>query len=387
TKRLEAWLTRYMKSLAEDGKRFTLFNRDSDLHDSLVRFVSKVNNDTFKENEDLIMDYLRDSERFTEFCSEVDKASAALMVPKSLMDEAESILSAINEMPPKTADRYFKSLLEKFISKGWDAFDKGLGKTIVKISEDGKGMWTQGALKAGLDDAGLTARSADFATRVIDAYNRRITLKVIRDNLYQMGLLSAVMKMIDNFRVENSTLLLSDTNSLLSKVIGNEDSPFLYEKIGTRFRHYLIDEFQDTSLSQWNNMRLLLKESLAYGHDNLVIGDEKQCIYRFRNSDPTLLQNLHKESWVGDAYEARGGAVSENTNWRSSVEVIRFNNSLFSAVASFYGLTDVYANVIQAIPDKNLDRHGYVKVSLTDKDDDAALDNMASEMKRQLTTG
>ena len=387
TRRIEAWLTRYMRSLVEDGKHFALFNRDSDLHESLVKFVSKVNNDTFRENEDLIMDYLRESDLFVTFCKKVDEITRASSAPTGLLSQAESLLSTLTDLPPKSVSHHFLAFLEKFIANGWKSVEKGCGNTIVNISQDGDKMWTASVIKNNRQDNVISTAAKDFALNFIDAYQLRVTLKVIRDNLYQMGLLSAIMKLIDNFRVENSTLLLSDTNSLLSKVIGNEDSPFLYEKLGTRFNHYLIDEFQDTSVSQWNNMKLLLKESLAYGHDNLVIGDEKQCIYRFRNSDPTLLQNLHAEPWVGDESISRGGATGENTNWRSSVEVIRFNNSLFSSIARLYGVTDVYANVVQAIPEKHLDHHGYVKVSLIDDDDQRALENMATEMRRQLSTG
>ena len=187
-------------------------------------------------------------------------------------------------------------------------------------------------------------------------------LEIIRGNLYQLGLVNALMELIDRFRRENSTLLLSDTNSLLAKIIGDEDSPFLYEKLGTRYHNYLIDEFQDTSLSQWYNMRSLLRESLAYDYDSLVIGDEKQCIYRFRNSDPSLLHNLHREDWAEGNSLVRGDSITENTNWRSSAEVVNFNNSLFVAISRLYGFDDVYSNVVQQVSSKHCDHHGYVRV-------------------------
>ena len=175
------------------------------------------------------------------------------------------------------------------------------------------------------------------------------TLQLIAANLYQLGLLSSLAEYIDKYRRENSTILLSDTNALISRIIGTEDAPFLYERVGVWFRHYLIDEFQDTSFSQWSNIRPLINESLAYEYDNLVIGDEKQCIYRFRNSDPSLLHNLHTDSMAEGRCEVRGDSISENTNWRSSSDVIRFNNTFFSALVRNLGYEEIYSNVAQQI--------------------------------------
>ena len=95
-------------------------------------------------------------------------------------------------------------------------------------------------------------------------------------------------------------MLLSDTNDLLRRIISEDETPFIYERMGTAIKHYLIDEFQDTSQMQWENLKPLVLESLSRGHDNLIIGDEKQCIYRFRNSDPKLLGS-RVEKLGGDA--------------------------------------------------------------------------------------
>ena len=84
-------------------------------------------------------------------------------------------------------------------------------------------------------------------------------------------------------------MLIADTTELLNRIIDGSDIPFIYEKTGTRIEHYMIDEFQDTSAMQWHNFCPLLKESLAYRRTNLIVGDIKQSIYRFRNSNWTLL--------------------------------------------------------------------------------------------------
>lgn len=389
--KLEAWLVGYMKSLVESGSQFALFNRDGRLHGNLIKFINNIYNDTFKENEELIMDYLTRPGLFDKFCLEIFETQKNNFGLDHLLSHADALLNAIDTFPPKTVYHHFVNLIKRFVSLGKDIFIKGLGDTAKAIRENPDKVWTATARKAGISDPVFEASATDFCKGLIQANSDITTIKVIKDNIYQLGLLSAIMQQIERFRIENSTLLLSDTNSLLANVIGGEDSPFLYERLGNRFNHYLIDEFQDTSLSQWNNIRGLLKESLAYGHDSLVIGDEKQCIYRFRDSDPTLLQNLHNEPWIAGDYVVHGNNVKENTNWRSSIEVINFNNSLFTSIASIYGLTNVYSNVIQAIPDKS-NRHGYVSVKFmkeTRGEDNVSepLQRMASEIRRQLEEG
>lgn len=94
------------------------------------------------------------------------------------------------------------------------------------------------------------------------------------------------------------------------------------------FNHFLIDEFQDTSHMQWINLRPLIDESLSKGNDNLLIGDVKQSIYRFRGSDPSILGKVAEgfRSLGADECIVRGAVPGENTNWRSSADVVKFNN-------------------------------------------------------------
>ena len=125
---------------------------------------------------------------------------------------------------------------------------------------------------------------------------------------------------------KNNVMLIADTTELISKVIEGSDTSFIYEKTGTQVDHYMIDEFQDTSGMQWDNFRPLVGESMAQGLDNLIVGDVKQSIYRFRNSDWTLLDQQVRQDFNGDE-------VAEETlkdNWRSCHHVVAFNNALFT---------------------------------------------------------
>ena len=111
------------------------------------------------------------------------------------------------------------------------------------------------------------------------------TAKEIAFYYYTLGILTDVTRQVSAYREKENVMLIADTNELLSLVIDGSDASFIYEKTGTQIDHYMIDEFQDTSDMQWDNFRPLVAESLAQGFDNLIVGDVKQSIYRFRNSD------------------------------------------------------------------------------------------------------
>ena len=153
------------------------------------------------------------------------------------------------------------------------------------------------------------------------------TANEIVRNFYALGILTDLSQHIARWREENNKMLIADTTELLNKVIDGSEIPFIYEKTGTRIEHYMIDEFQDTSGMQWSNFRPLLKDSLDSGRNNLIVGDVKQSIYRFRNSDWTLLD--HK---VRDEFRSSTKEENLETNWRSCRNIVEFNNMLFNAV-------------------------------------------------------
>lgn len=126
---------------------------------------------------------------------------------------------------------------------------------------------------------------------------------------------------------------LEDTTRILSEIIAGSDAPFIYEKIGTRFDHYLLDEFQDTSHVQWENFKPLLAEANSTNGHSLVVGDVKQSIYRFRNSDYTIL-----DSEVPKDFSGYINYTPLNSNFRSGRHIVEFNNDLFAALAGIVDL-------------------------------------------------
>ena len=154
------------------------------------------------------------------------------------------------------------------------------------------------------------------------------TAKEIIRNFYTLGILTDISQHIKIWREEKNRMLISDANELLHKVINGSDIPFIYEKTGTHIDHFMIDEFQDTSRMQWSNFRPLVKESLACLHPNLIVGDIKQSIYRFRNSDWTLLDEQIQKDF--SSYEMTEQTL--NVNWRSHRLIVEFNNAFFAVV-------------------------------------------------------
>ncbi|MDR2040948.1 MAG: UvrD-helicase domain-containing protein [Tannerella sp.] len=159
-----------------------------------------------------------------------------------------------------------------------------------------------------------------------DHLTNYFTAREIIRYYYTLGILSDISRQVKQWCEEKNCMLIADTTELLNRVIDGSDVPFIYEKTGTRIDHYMIDEFQDTSEMQWHNFRPLVHESLACRHDNLIVGDIKQSIYRFRNSDWTLLDEKVQEDFTAE--QTTEETLAEN--WRSHRLIVEFNNTFFS---------------------------------------------------------
>lgn len=391
--RLKNWLTLYMESKIDAGAGFNLFNRKGQLYNEMISFVSKISNETFTRNYDRLMEYLGDSTRIERFATEIKRQTATIAA--GVASKCQAAVGAITSMGlsgNKSVNSTVESQLRLWAS---GKTDKEVKKTILNVVDNiDKAYYSTFNKKIRQANtaayATLDALIAGACAAIADSTARLIMLRNSTAELYLLGLIARVFGYIDRFRNENELILLSDTNSLLRKIIGEDDAPFVYERVGQWFNHFLIDEFQDTSPMQWENLYPLLKESLSTDNYNLIIGDEKQCIYRFRDSDPALLKNIH------DAFPGRSricnSTLEGNTNWRSSAEVVRANNTLFAAMSANLGFSDIYANITQAVAPRNADRHGYVKLTGLEaatvaEYSEAALSTVASDIERQLASG
>jgi ATP-dependent exoDNAse (exonuclease V) beta subunit len=179
-------------------------------------------------------------------------------------------------------------------------------------------------------------------------------------HLNQLRLLSSIEKKVRELNETENRFLLSDTQQLLHSLIDGSDSPFIFEKIGTQLQHVMIDEFQDTSTIQWQNFKVLLAETMSHEDgSNLIVGDVKQSIYRWRSGDWRLLNGIENQ-FNSMLMEIK----SLSTNYRSTRNVIDFNNTFFrhAAKVEYQALEELecdereqlekaYADVEQKVPD------------------------------------
>ena len=196
-------------------------------------------------------------------------------------------------------------------------------------------------------------------------------------HLSQLRLLGSIEQKVRQLNDDANRFLLSDTQQLLHALIDGSDSPFIFEKTGTQLEHIMIDEFQDTSTVQWQNFKVLLSETMSHEDtSNLIVGDVKQSIYRWRSGDWRLLNDIESQfPMPGQQLDIQ----TLGTNYRSQRRIIQFNNLFFRTAAhlEYLGLQDfpaagqlqrAYADVEQAIPEKRADK-GYVSISLLTADD------------------
>ena len=196
-------------------------------------------------------------------------------------------------------------------------------------------------------------------------------------HLNQLRLLSSIERKVRELNETSNRFLLSDTQQLLHSLIGESDSPFIFEKIGTQLEHVMIDEFQDTSTVQWQNFKVLLAETLSHEQgSSLIVGDVKQSIYRWRSGDWRLLNDIEQQF-----EDQQIITLPLKTNYRSERNIIEFNNTFFRHAAHLEYLAQrelneeeaeqlqrAYADVEQLIPE---DRQpaGEISVRLLPSDD------------------
>ncbi|MEA3478922.1 MAG: UvrD-helicase domain-containing protein [Bacteroidota bacterium] len=174
-----------------------------------------------------------------------------------------------------------------------------------------------------------------------DHYNDYILFQRLRKHIYPIAVLNEIEKIIDEFRENDNILHISEFNRRISKIVSTEPIPFIYERLGERYQHFLVDEFQDTSILQWHNLIPLFENSLGYGQFNMVVGDGKQAIYRWRGGEVEQFNNLPEIIGAKkDKILLQRESVLKNSakrknlhkNYRSGSKIIQFNNDFYNCI-------------------------------------------------------
>jgi ATP-dependent exoDNAse (exonuclease V) beta subunit len=176
--------------------------------------------------------------------------------------------------------------------------------------------------------------------------------KLIFRHIHSLMVIREIDLIIAELKKENNIVRISDFNKIIAAIVSNEPAPFIYERLGEKYKHFLIDEFQDTSLLQWQNLLPLLDNSLANGNFNMIVGDGKQSIYRWRGGEVEQFSSLPKifKGERNPFNQEREEALLRNykemplkQNYRSKREIVEFNNAFFTLASA--GLPEELKNV------------------------------------------
>ena len=332
---------------------------------SFFKFAKQMNSELFRNKMEEIRDYLGHKDEKGEFVSDFSKIGAFKKFIHGTIQDVKGGVNQVLDDLRVELDPYADGL--KYSLKNWYSADvysplstSLLGADLDKIA---------GQFKSGVNPPGdVVARVLDLVTRYFNIMLYVTFYEKVESKLGLLGLIAMVDVFLERYRHETNSILIGDTNQLIGTVL-ESGSPFVYERVGTMIAHFMIDEFQDTSTKQYENFRGLLKESLANGNFNMLIGDAKQSIYRFRNADPTVFREKVNADFSRDYYmpAVKEGAPS-SVNYRSSRNIIEFNNSLFEFVRTRYAgnaaVENSYKDVKQGMP-QDIDVKkvpGYVRV-------------------------
>jgi ATP-dependent exoDNAse (exonuclease V) beta subunit len=255
-------------------------------------------------------------------------------------------------------------------------FDKILPNSYVQatIAEN---KWTSGkATEADREDIlGIQDEMVriyqDIQLQIEEDQQNYILFREIRKTLYPLAILDKINQVLEEYKSDHEILLIAEFNQIVSSIVSDQPVPFIYERVGEKYRHFLLDEFQDTSVLQWQNLLPLIHNSLGGGFDNLVVGDAKQAIYRWRNGEVeqfVRLPRIHNRK-PGQVHLEREKALQDhyheqslNTNYRSRPGIVEFNNRLFTHLAD--KLSEADATIYQGVSQEPLRSNtgGYIQV-------------------------
>lgn len=392
-KGLAAWLIEFSESRMDDGKSW-------DIRKEINKLGYQLFSEEFKKYEAELLQIARDRNYLKEYYKDVEKVKSDFANKLSVI--GKNALKIIEENDLTLDDFSYKSAgmmgyLQKLSNK--TSFEPGTRarKSIESYDWCGakheKKEFITNLVEHQLHP--LMEEAINFYDEHIKSY---ATAQNILKYFYTFGIMADLMSKLEHYRQEESVMLISDVNAFLKDLIGGNDAPFIYEKVGTFYRHFMIDEFQDTSGFQWDNFLPLIQNGLSEGRRNLVVGDVKQSIYRWRGGDWQLLL----EGVVGDVGEDYIKEIDLSDNWRSQSEIINFNNTIFTispvVLAEKYAqsidvelsakfILKAYEQAIQNIPASNTDEasKGYVAIEFLEEDKDAGINWKDEAINRTIS--
>lgn len=363
-------VVRYIEDKLVTGKKWRVSNE-------LKSFANNITKEEYQQ-------------RGNRLREEIEQENGRLL--KQFYDEVTAEKKRIEEKSKSLGEEFFR------LAEGYDVADfagksTGIWLTFNKMRNGDVVNWTD--TKAALAETPekiskkcpYVNEIANLIKEAIPLYIAHLNSKLSLENYHQLGMLNNIAATLKEENARENRFLLADTSHLLSTMVANNTS-FIFEKIGTEIDHIFIDEFQDTSKLQWTCFEVLLKEVLARGNFNLIVGDVKQSIYRWRNSDWNIMNNIgsyfrRDQISFGNQDVRIDGTTYKSTNYRSDRRIVEFNNMLYkesvSTIQSSYsakvdlaGMAEIelaYSDVGQAVPHAKPAR-GYTEVCQITKPDE-----------------
>lgn len=321
---LREWITELAQERIAAGKHWDFRNAMLELADEIFKERFYLFEENMRRLEEPEKSFRTLRKELQEQLSVFEKKMAALGL------QALDLISSVGLQP--TDFKYGKAGFANYFQKTQTNTDYQPGQRVLDALDNADG-WL--AKDAGLDIKekvnAIFPRLNQVLSELLSFYQQHAieyhSAVAVYQNLYNLNLLRVLADQLGDYRRQNNTLLISDTHNLLRELVRDNEAPFLFEKTGNRYQHFLLDEFQDTSSFQWQNFRPLLEQSIATGSYNLLVGDVKQAIYRWRNGDWRLLLTEVRNA-IG-ANRVHESSLQEN--YRSTREIIAFNNHVFTA--------------------------------------------------------
>ncbi|WP_431132874.1 UvrD-helicase domain-containing protein [Psychroserpens mesophilus] len=289
-------------------------------------------------------------------------------IAKTLLELIHHTSLNHNDFSSSYLPKHFIKLAEgnfnvSFSTKWQNDLLEGLPVYPKKASDD-VGHAIEG-IREQLTDAFLSTKKGVFQIKF---------LKNALNNVTPLSVLGVIKKTLDELKEEDDLLLISEFNAIINKEIRKQPTPFIYERIGEKFKHYFIDEFQDTSVLQWENLIPLVASTIS--GENLkgetgtamIVGDAKQAIYRWRGGRAEQFIDLYSE---GNPFHVEKTVKNLPSNYRSFKQIVEFNNTFFNHISDFAFSNlqhqHIYKNAHQDFIFKN---EGYVELSFLNTDDE-----------------
>lgn len=330
--RVYKWL---MHRAKESKGKFNPFKRQSGDFNDLAKMVEPIFREDFIHLQAEMYEYFEDPTRLEAFKNALE--SFVKDMPEEVKRIGNKVEAALKmsgqyDLTPQGFKKNIDSLIEGTVNfeKPPEPFrrliegERDFSKTEYKLN------------KNTVPNETYVAAIDELASELKKRYAYYPLAKQLLTKLPTLEFIALLIKYIEKLKKDENLVILADTTTYVSRIIGGSEIPFIYEHLGSQLQHYLIDEFQDTSRLQWNNLLPLVENGHASGEDSLIIGDVKQAIYRFRNSDASIL-GFDLENIDFPDSEGRlvcGNTPTENCNYRTAHGIVRFNNTIMPMFAS-----------------------------------------------------